>query len=459
MPGDVFGIIAPHPPIMVPDVGRQRSDVTSDSSAAMERAAEMLRAFDPDTVVVMSPHSPAVADAIAVDTAEMTEGDLGDFGAPQLRLEYRVDTALAVAILETAAAAGVAAVDRALAPMLAPGHLDHGVLVPMSFLDFEGRWPVVVLSLSYLPLETHRRFGETVAEAARSLGRRVAFLASGDCSHRLTPDAPAGFSPRGADFDARLVEKVREGDLAGLVNLDPGLVDAAGECGLRSFVTLGGFMPDPETRVLAYEGPWGVGYLTAVAAPGGELEPLLAEGTASSGAKGGTPGDEEGVLPALARRAIESYVRAGVVIEPESLDDPELPARAGVFVSLHRDGQLRGCMGTICPTQDTLAAEVVRMALEAATADPRFPALSVEELGDLDIKVDVLHDAEACEMGDLDPETYGVIVSCDWRRGLLLPDLDGVETADDQVSIAMRKAGIAPGEQFRLERFKVDRHS
>ncbi len=418
----------------------------------------MLRAFAPDTVVVMSPHSPALGDAFAVDTAELHAGDLSDFGVPGLRLSYRGDPEFAYAVIEAADREGVPVVDRALVPMLRSGTLDHGVTVPMSFLDPDSTWPLVTLSLSHLPLPSHRALGGVVAEVARALGRRVAFIASGDCSHRLTPDAPAGFSVRGKEFDAVLVDLVAAGDLRGLMDIDEGIADEAGECGLRSFVTLGGFIREPDTRVLAYEGPWGVGYLTAVAAPKGELDALLASATPDTGAAGGMPGTPEGELPALARKAIETYVRDRRVIEAPLLSDPELPARAGVFVNLHAGGELRGCIGTICPSQATLAEEVVHNAIEAATADPRFDAVSADELAGLSVKVDVLHEAESCEMADLDPRTYGVIVSCDRRRGLLLPDLEGIDTADQQISIARRKAGIGLAEHVRLERFRVDRH-
>lgn len=238
------------------------------------------------------------------------------------------------------------------------------------------------------------------------------------------------------------------------MHIDPLLVESAGECGLRSFITLGGVIPDASTRVLAYEGPWGVGYMTAIAAAQPLLERLT---TPAAGTKGGTAGSDESEIVALARRAIETYVRERRVIDTGS-PTGLLATRAGAFVSLHRVHDLRGCIGTIGPTAATLAEEVVHNAIQAATADPRFPALAPVELADLDISVDVLHEPEPCAFEDLDPAHYGVIVSADWRRGLLLPDLEGVDTPEQQVAIAKRKAGISPGEQVRLERFRVDRY-
>lgn len=450
MIGSTLGIIAPHPPIMVPEVGGERARVTSASIASMDLAARALRAFKPDTVVLMSPHAPLARDAFAVDASERYRGDLGQFGARDVRLAPAGDPALAHSIIDAARASGLQAVARTDHPALEPGELDHGALVPLNFLDREGEYPLVEVSLSFLPLEHHRRFGEAIAAAAATLGRRVAFVASGDCSHRLTPDAPAGYTPRGAVFDEALVEALASDDYAALEQLDPGLIEEAGECGLRSFVTLGGFLigTDARTRILSHEGPWGVGYATGVAASP-ELLAVL------DGA--GPPATTESEPVVLARRAIATYLREHRIIAssaPEGL----LAERHGAFVSLHRNNALRGCIGTIAPTASTLAEEIVHNAIQAATADPRFPAMTADELDGLDISVDVLHEPEPATLEDLDPRVWGVIVSADWRRGLLLPDLKGIDSVEQQVAIARQKAGIRPGERVRLERFAVDRY-
>jgi AmmeMemoRadiSam system protein A len=449
MSNAIFGIIAPHPPIMVDDVGGRDADVTRASADAMHEAAALLATYDPETVVIMSPHSPAMADAFVVETAARTSGSLAQFGAPATSFAYEGDPELAFALMERLESRNIPVVDRAAVPALHSGQLDHGVLVPMSFLDPDGRWPLLDLSLSWLPYGTHRALGEELAAAADTLGRRIAFVASGDCSHRLKQGAPAGYSPDASEFDRRLVELIAASDFDGLMQIDPDLVEAAGECGLRSFIALGGVASPAHARVLHYEGPWGVGYLTALVNESAVTPP--------SGSKGGAAGHDETEIVRLARKAIVSYVTDSTVVSPTPLQDPRLPPRAGVFVSLHRADSLRGCIGTILPTQDTLAEEVVHNAIEAATRDPRFASLTPAELADLDVKVDVLHSPEPAVESDLDCGLYGVIVTQGRRRGLLLPDLEGVDTVPDQIDIACRKAGIAGGEVF-LERFRVDRY-
>ena len=144
---------------------------------------------------------------------------------------------------------------------------------------------------------------------------------------------------------------------------------------------------------------------------------------------------------------------------PEDLP-PEMEKRAGTFVSLHEHGMLRGCIGTIEPAQASVAQEVIQNAISAATRDPRFPPVRPEELADLDIKVDVLGEPELVEsMDELDPRRYGVIVESGWKRSLLLPDLEGVDTAERQVEIARRKAWIGPDEPIQLYRFEVKRYT
>ena len=465
MASETFGIIAPHPPIFVPGVGGVEAHVAQASLDGLAAARDALTAFDPETIVLMSPHAPAAADAILVDGSERFTGTLSQFGDPAI-YTWAGDPEFARNLLGELERSGVDAVARAADSRLRAGWLDHATIVPLSFLDPSAARQLVILSLSFLPLQTHRLAGRAVRTVADVLSRRVAFVASGDCSHRLTRQAPAGYSPRGAEFDAWLQATVARGALEELVDVDPGLEEAAGECGLRSFIALGGFGGDDPlpTRVLSYEGPWGVGYLTALVGGAALSAAHLTPDDRSwpgpaSGSKGGMPGADESEIVALARRAIESYVREGKVISAEPLADNAYPERAGAFVSLHRGEELRGCIGTISATANTLADEVVHNAIEAATRDPRFPALGEGELADLDIKVDVLHAPESCSLAELDPAKYGVIVSSGWRRGLLLPDLEGVDDVATQVGIAMRKGGIAPTESCAIERFKVDRYT
>ena len=457
---DVLGVVAPHPPIMVEEVGGDDAQVTAASAAAMRALGALLDRFAPETLVVVSPHAAGFWDAFTAATADRFRGDLGQFRAPRVSHDVPGDPELALAILEEAAASGLPAVARDETPSATAGALDHGVLVPLHFLDPRGAYPLVVVTFAGLSAAEHASFGRAISRATDRLGRRVAFVASGDMSHRLLPDAPAGFSPRAHLFDEQVASLLARGDFAGIADIDTDLREEAGECGWRSLLILGGYLErtDACPRVLTYEGPWGVGYLTAAFAPEDELAGLPAY-TPPAGSKGGMPGHDVSEPVRLARATIDAFVRTGTFPDPEPLVDPALPARAGAFVSLHTPAGLRGCIGTIGPTQPTLAEEIVHNAVSAASQDPRFPPLRSTELDGLEITVDVLEEPErVSSMTELDPKVYGVITTCGRRRGLLLPDLEGVDTCEDQVAIAMSKGGIRPDETISLERFKVVRY-
>jgi hypothetical protein len=164
-------------------------------------------------------------------------------------------------------------------------------------------------------------------------------------------------------------------------------------------------------------------------------------------------------LAKLAKQTVESYVRDGTIPEPGELT-PEMTEQAGVFVSIKKRGQLRGCIGTFLPTRSNVAEEVIMNAISSATQDPRFMPVQPNELAELTYSVDVLTPPEPVESADeLDPHRYGVIVECGSRRGLLLPDLDGVDTVEQQISICRQKGFIAPDEPVRLYRFEVKRYT
>lgn len=170
---------------------------------------------------------------------------------------------------------------------------------------------------------------------------------------------------------------------------------------------------------------------------------------------------EEDFPVLLAKRTIEDYLRSGKVISPPSRIPEVFQKKAGTFVSLHKKGRLRGCIGTYLPTQDNLANEIIKNAISAATQDPRFPPVDTSEIRDLEISVDVLSKPEPVKSKrELDPKKYGVIVSKGWQRGLLLPDLEGVDTVEQQLEIAKQKAGLGGTsvEQLEIQRFTVTRY-
>ncbi|MEE8472021.1 MAG: AmmeMemoRadiSam system protein A [Dehalococcoidia bacterium] len=443
MAGIVFGCIVPHPPLLVPAVGRGHEEAIIATTRAMESLAGDLAGSRPQTLLVISPHGASHRDAMGILAAGSSAGNMRNWGAPGPDVSFDNDIEFVSALREEARASSI--------PLVSIGNggydLDHGVMVPMHFLreDVKGV-PLVPLTFSNLPLKAHFAFGQAIRRAAEKVGKRTAIIASGDLSHRLLPESPAGFDPEGRVFDERLVDAVGRLDVEAILDLDPRLIERAGECGLRPIVILLGALEGlmAHSRVLSYEGPFGVGYMVASL-------PVAAVSTPGGGA-------QKHPIVCLARDAVELFVREGKTPPVPPLA-PELEGRAGVFVSIHAHGRLRGCIGTFEPARENVAREIIANAVSSATQDPRFEPIAPAELADLEYSVDVLTPPLPVDGPEgLDPKRHGVIVECGTRRGLLLPDLEGVDTVDQQILICRQKAGIMPGEPVTLHCFEVHRY-
>lgn len=426
----------PHPPLIIPEIGKGREREIDSTISSYEEAAALIREQRPETVVILSPHAAMYADYIHISPGRTAHGDFGAFGAPQVRFAEDYDVEFSERLTEEARRAGVAAGtsgEREAA-------LDHGVMVPLYFLHQAGvSCPIVRIGLSGLSSEAHYSLGRCLAGTAEALDRRVVVIASGDLSHKLKQDGPYGFAPEGPEFDQRLTQDLAAGRLKALLSYDGKFCDRAAECGLRAFIIMAGALHglSVSPRLLSYEGPFGVGY--AVAA-------FLAE--------------EGDACVRLARRSLEHRVRTGRRLAlPADLPSELRDRRAGAFVSLKLCGQLRGCIGTIQPVQESLAEEIINNAVSAGLQDPRFMPVREAELPYLTYSVDVLSPPEpVTTKAQLDVKRYGVIVTRGGRRGLLLPNLEGVDTVKEQLAIACEKAGISPDAPYDLERFEVVRH-
>ena len=508
----VAAYAVPHPPLIVPSVGRGEERKIEPTIDAYREVARRVAAHEPDTIIVSSPHAPAYYDAFAICGESKLAGDMSQFRSRDEML-CAIDAELAFAVERAAADAGLPVYSRAWrhAPM------DHATFVPLHFVNqFYTGYRLVVVGLSGLSAHEHRVLGQVIAAEVERLGRRAVYIASGDLSHKLKADGPYGYVPEGPVFDELITQAFAENRLDDIFKFDPDLTEAAAECGLRSFQIMAGALDGlaHTGELLSYEGPFGVGYGVAAfeladnaqaCKSGSEGAGCLA-GAAQDAEAGGqedaagepigqaaeAPGrvrdDEGGSLAhppcedagaaegrahdatsahsspdpyvALARESFTAYtLRREHIAVPDWVPPEILDVQAGAFVSLHMDGDLRGCIGTLGPVRDSLAEEIICNAIAACSEDPRFPPVTPEELERIECSVDVLGEPEPIDgLDQLDPKRYGVIVTRMWQRGVLLPDLEGVDTVQMQVAIAKQKAGIPQDARCKLQRFEVVRH-
>ena len=459
--GVVGAVVVPHPPLIMPEVGRGEEKKIQATIDAYREAMRRMADLKPDTVVISSPHATMYADYFHISPRERAEGDFGDFRAPGLKLSAEYDAEMVRTVSRLLAEAGV---DGGTGAERMP-KLDHGTMVPLRFVqEVMPDVKIVRVGLSGQSPRAHYRFGECVAKAAELLKRRVVYVASGDLSHKLKADGPYGFAADGPVFDKECMEALAAGDFLRLLSIDAELSEGAAECGMRSFWMMAGALDRRrvESEQLSYEGTFGVGYGVAAFIVGERDESRafgdLFEKTRKEKLAAQKAAEDEYVK--LARMSLETFVKTGKRADVPKDLPPELSGlRAGAFVSLKKDGMLRGCIGTILPVTESLGAEIVRNAVSACSEDPRFNPVTEDELDFLVYSVDVLSLPEPIDSDEmLDPKRYGVIVESNGRRGLLLPDLAGVDTVAEQLSIACRKGGIDPEGPVKLWRFEVTRH-
>lgn len=453
--------IVPHPPLIVPEVGNGQEKAIQETINSYHEIARQIEDIRPETIILISPHSVMYADYIHISPGSRAQGSLNQFGAPAIyNVDY--DTTLVDRICRICTEADFPAGTLGKKNTA----LDHGTLIPLHFINqYYTNYRLVRCSISGLSRQEHYRFGMILEEAVEALERSAVVIASGDLSHKLTKDGPYGFAAEGPKLDEKLTKIMKSGSFGRFFDLNATICERAAECGLASFITMAGTLDRKavDTQFLSYEGPFGVGYAVCAYQVTGKDSgrDFLNQDTVKKDRHIQSLQENEDAHVSLARYTLEWYVATGKVPSlPDDLADELQKERAGVFVSLKKNGKLRGCIGTTEPTQPNIAEEIMANAISAGIHDPRFPSVGKNELSSLVYSVDVLSPAQPVrDKSMLDVLRYGVIVTSGRKRGLLLPNLEGVDTVEDQIRIACQKAGISRNERYTLERFEVVRHT
>lgn len=459
--GIAAAFMVPHPPLIIPQIGKGEEQKIRQTTLGYQEVSRRIGQLQPETIVLISPHQIMYADYFHISPGERAEGDFGRFRAGQVKMEVSYDTAFVKKLCSVADKRNLSA---GILGEKDPS-LDHGTMVPLYFVNqYWKDYRLVRIGLSGLSLTAHYELGEAIQETANTLNRKTVVIASGDLSHKLRADGPYGYQKEGPEYDSRIMSVMEKGEFGQLLEFSEDFCEKAAECGHRSFTIMAGALDgtDVEVQRLSYEGPFGVGYgICCYRAFSPNPERHFKEQYEERERKQILENRKsEDAYVRLARKTIESYIRTGNFLSlPEKLPKEMYRQRAGVFVSIKKEGRLRGCIGTLQATQPSVAEEILHNAISASVNDPRFSPIEPEELDLLTISVDVLGVMEKIDSPDqLDVKRYGVVVTSGHKRGLLLPNLDGVDTVNDQIAIAKRKAGIGSGEPVLLERFEVVRH-
>ncbi len=461
--------MVPHPPLIVGEVGRGAEKTVQATIDAYRTVAKEIARLQPETIIISSPHSVMYADYFHISPGSKAEGSFARFNAPEVSFSERYDEELVAAICRETLTSAVHAGTKGERD----ASLDHGTMVPLYFVrQCYTNYKLVRIGLSGEPYSEHYRLGQCIQRAIEKTGRNTVFIASGDLSHKLSADGPYGFAAEGPEYDEKIMDVMGHAAFGRLFDFDSAFCENAAECGHRSFLIMAGVLDGTavKTDCLSHEGTTGVGYGICMYHPlGRDAERnFLAQKLADIR-------NGEDIYVQLARRTVELYTHKAMTPRTEngrahfpaadgenaelSLPEDMLSRRAGTFVSLHKDGQLRGCIGTISATENSIAEEIVRNAVCACSQDPRFAPVTAAELQFLVYSVDVLGPIEEISSAaELDVKRYGVICSKGRKRGLLLPNLEGVTNVEQQIEIACRKGGITKAEKPSLSRFEVVRH-
>lgn len=478
----IAGYLLPHAPVFIEAVGGHQTSGVKKTIEALMAVADEIKRLAPDLLVMISPHGPIFSDAIAVYDLNKYEGDLKRFGEFSLHYHAEKDGAFLERLIDLSNRKGgyfYPLTEKLFRKFQHEPKLDHGIIVPYHFISAAiPKIPIVSMSYGTLSYVELMKNGELIKEVAEALGKRVVIIASGDMSHALKTDGPYAFHEDGPWFDERISTAVREGHPYTIFTEPFDRIENAAECGLRSFAIMMGALNknDFTSKVWHYEGPLGVGYLVAgfnVKSDRGidmitKVEMEMLERIKQQE-------DSSHAFVRIARSVICDFVKTGKVPELSMAQDSVevnrvkiqlsqeemalLKSERGVFVSIKKYGTLRGCIGTIMPSQENVFIEIVKNAISACSKDYRFDPITVIELEHLSISVDVLSELSPINSRSaLSPKKYGVVVHSKGRHGVLLPDLAGIETADEQLRIASNKGGFSVDEIEKIECFTVERY-
>lgn len=459
------GYLLPHPPVLFEKIGKGRQYKAQATLDAYQQVENEIRDYAPDITILITPHGPLFEDGLAIYNTQPLKGNFQNFGAPKIGEMFVNDlqfvSNISREITKNLEIPVVLFQEKTALKYHMDASIDHGALVPLMLCNIKSK--VVVINYGLISYLNLYKAGVEIGKLLQKYQRPL-ILASGDLSHKLKDGGPYNYDPAGPAFDNWLMDSFKEGELFRIASMDENMVKAAGECGMRSIEIMLGVFDGKQvnTKIYSYEGPFGVGYGIVGLVSKGKSMSMIPDLLKQKEDLYAVRIEKASAPVKLAFAVIEKAVKEGEnAALQEKYNEITLGSseRRGVFVSIKCNRGLRGCIGTYQPVTNSVREEIIQNAVSAALHDPRFNPIKEQELNDLVVSVDFLDvPVKIHSLEELDPVKYGIIVSNNNQRGLLLPNLEGVESVEEQIRIAKSKAGIKKDDMVEIQKFEVIRY-
>lgn len=451
----------PHPIFAIPEIGKEKESEFPATISSFNLIAKKIANLQPDTIIWISQHAESYADFFQVADGDVGLGSFKEYGTDEISFRMLYDKELAREISRECKAlhfpGGIENSDE--------DSLDHGTMVPLYFVNREYRdFLSVRVGVSGKSLAEHYRFGQIIKSSVEKLNRKAVVIASGDLSHCQSRTSNIGYRPEGAIYDEQIMRILSKANFGELLSFNRFLLTEAVQCCHAPLTIMAGTLDreDVECLRLSHEVPFGTGYGFCCFAPKGEnpsraflnlyqeRERLIAKEKL----------EHADIYVRLARQAIETFIatKRKMTLSQSVLAQLK-QKKSGVFVTIYREGELRGCIGTIKAKKKNIGEEIIANAVAAACKDDRFEPLTKEELDNLVIQVDIVTELiPILSINDLDARKFGVMVEWQDRHAVILPNLPGIDTPEKQIEVCKRKAGIPLYEDVDLYRFSTEHH-
>lgn len=476
--------LMPHPPLIIPSIGEGGEFEIQRTIDACNCVGKEIQELKPETIVIVSPHGTKFSDAISISNGEKIRGNLKEFKDSQITIEKHIDRQFNQKLEEICKYDNIPVVlydSNLLKKFHREYKLDYASIIPMYFIEkFYKNYKIVQITYNNLSDVQLYKFGMAIKQTAKSLDRSVVFIDSMNLSKILTDEEKYQDSndeinldtdidtdidtDDKINFDTELISNLENGDVKSIFNIDKSKINDAVENELKSILIMLGAMDLEKinTQVMSYETDYKSSYSVIkfdnTKKDKSKLESIISMKEEILN-KANKISSCQNPYVKLSRDSLNHYFTTNhLMAVPHNIPCELKQNQSGVFVSLIKEGELRGCVGTTLPETDSIAQEIIRNTIQAATRDYRFSKITLEELNNIEISIDIISRPSQATKEELNPKKYGILVTQGSKKGVVLPNSPGINTVNAQIKLACKRANININENYELEKFETNRY-